>query len=190
MSGLGEIELNKKNKTVLPFIPTEEFLIKQITTSTILELDELYFRIWRGCLPEISVNNEIDHNLFYSSYVQTYIQRDIRELTQVGDEMKFFRFIRAAAARTAQLLNLSELARDADISPNTAKSWLSILKSSNIIYLLEPYFSNITKRLIKAPKLYFIDIGLCVYLTEWTTSNTLEAGAMVHGLIKKTQLFV
>lgn len=135
-------------------------------------------------LPE----SEMDRDLFYSSYVQTYLQRDVRDLANVGDESAFLKFIRAAAARTGQLLNMSDMARDASISVTSAKRWLSILQASGIAYLLEPYYSNTTKRLIKAPKLYFLDTGLCAYLTEWSSPETLEAGAM-SGAILETFIF-
>jgi predicted AAA+ superfamily ATPase len=120
----------------------------------------------------------LDRDLFHGSYVQTYLQRDVRALANVGDEMAFMKFLRAAAARTGQILNLADMARDVDIAPNTAKNWLSILKASGIIYLLEPYHSNLSKRLVKAAKLYFLDTGLAAYLTEWSSPETLEAGAM------------
>jgi len=124
------------------------------------------------------LDEKIDRDLFYGSYIQTYIQRDIRDLARVGDEMVFLRFLRAAAARSGQMLNVTELARDSDVAPNTAKNWLSILETSGIAYLLQPYHSNITKRLVKTPKLYILDTGLCAYLTEWSSPETLEAGAM------------
>ncbi len=133
----------------------------------------------------MALSTEMDRNLFYSSYVQTYLQRDIRDLARVGYEMAFLRFLRAAAARSGQLLNFAELARDGDVAPNTAKSWLSILQTSGIIYLLEPYHTNVTKRLVKTPKLYFLDTGLCAWLTEWSSPETLEAGA-VSGAILET----
>ena len=120
----------------------------------------------------------MDRDLFYGSYVQTYLQRDVRDLARVGDEMAFLRFLRAAAARTGQLLNIADLARDADVAPNTAKSWLSILQTAEIVYLLEPYHANPNTRLVKAPKLYLLDTGLIAYLTEWASPETLEAGAM------------
>ena len=116
--------------------------------------------------------------------MQTYLQRDIRELARVGDEMAFLRFLRAAAARTGQLLNLAELARDTDIAPNTAKHWLSMLQSSGLVFLLEPYHNNLTKRLVKTPKLYFLDTGLAAYLTEWSSAQTLAAGAMSGALLE------
>jgi hypothetical protein len=162
----------------IPFLPIPDVIQKQEQSSHPLSLKELYEIIWKGSFPALVLSKESDRCLFYSSYIQTYIQRDIRDLAKVGDEMAFLRFLRATAARSAQLLNLSDLARDADISPNTAKSWLSILLATGLIYLLQPYYQNVTKRLIKTPKLYFLDTGLCAYLTEWTSPETLESGAM------------
>lgn len=140
--------------------------------------------IWRGSFPALALERRADWQLFYGSYVQTYLQRDIRDLARVGDEMAFLRFLRAAAARSGQLLNLSELARDADVAPNTAKHWLSILQASGIVYLLEPYHVNVTKRLVKAAKLYFLDTGLCAYLAGWSAPEALEAGAMSGPLLE------
>ncbi len=126
----------------------------------------------------------VDRDLFFSSYVQTYLQRDVSHLANVGNESSFLKFLRAAAARTGQLLNMSDMARDASISVPTAKRWLSVLEASGIVYLLEPYFTNSTKRLIKAPKLYFLDTGLCAFLTEWSSPKTLEAGAMSGAILE------
>ncbi|MCC6159748.1 MAG: ATP-binding protein [Deltaproteobacteria bacterium] len=147
-------------------------------------LRELYRRIWRGSFPAMSANRAPSPELFYGSYVQTYIQRDVRDLARVGDEAAFGRFVRACAARTAQLLNLSDLARDAAISVNTAKAWLSILETSGLVYLLEPWHSNVTKRLVKTPKLFFADTGLCSHLTQWSSPETLEAGAMAGPILE------
>jgi len=141
-------------------------------------VQELFTAIWRGSFPALVIDVEMDRDLFFASYVQTYIQRDVRQLARVGDEQAFLRFIRAAAARTGQLLNMADLARDADIAPNTAKAWLSILEVSGLVYLLQPWHGNLTKRLVKTPKLYFMDTGLCTYLTQWSSPQTLEAGAM------------
>ena len=116
--------------------------------------------------------------------MQTYLQRDVRDLARVGDETAFLRFLRAAAARSGMLLNMADLARDAGVAFNTAKNWLSILQASGIVYLLEPYHSNLTKRLVKTPKLYFLDTGLCAYLTEWSSPGTLEAGAMSGAILE------
>ncbi len=161
-----------------PFLPISDAIQNRLQTGDTLGLKELYRLIWRGDFPAIALDDQMDWNLFYSSYLQTYLQRDIRDLARVGDELSFLRFLRAAAARTAQMLNFSDLARDADVAPNTAKTWLSILQASGIIYLLEPYYTNFTKRLVRSPKFYFLDTGLCAYLTEWSSPETLEAGAM------------
>lgn len=110
--------------------------------------------------------------------MRTYIDRDVRELSEIGDTVKFTRFMVAAAASTGQLLNLSSLARDVGISQPTAERWLSILVASNVVYLLQPYSTNITKRAVKTPKLYFLDTGLAAYLTRWNTPEVLKSGAM------------
>lgn len=167
-----------------PFVPTAADIAAGERSGGRLELRELYQLIWRGAYPAIALNDEMDRDLFYGSYVQTYLQRDVRDLARVGDEMKFVRFLRVAAARTGQILNITEFARDADIAVNTAKSWLSIMQASGIVYLLEPYHNNLGKRLIKAPKLYFLDTGLCAYLTEWSSPETLEAGAMSGAILE------
>jgi Predicted ATPase (AAA+ superfamily) len=165
-----------------PFIP--DVSLFQKSPSNPLSLQELYTLIWRGSFPALSLDADMDRDLFLSSYVQTYLQRDVRDLAQVGNEMAFLRFLRAAAARTGQLLNMAEMARDADVAPNTAKKWISILEASGLIYLLEPYFSNVTKRMVKSPKLYFLDTGLASYLTEWSSPETLEAGAMSGAILE------
>jgi predicted AAA+ superfamily ATPase len=186
--GLSFRELTGASEDSEPFLPETEVIVKRLETSPQPSLKDVYNRIWRGAFPVIALNEKMDRDLFYSSYVQTYLQRDMRDLVRVGDEMAFLRFLRAAAARSGQLLKLSELARDADISPSTAKNWLSIIQTSSIVYLLDPYHSNVTKRLVKTPKLYFLDTGLCAYLTEWSTPETLEAGAM-SGPILETWIF-
>ena len=171
-----------------PFIPKAELLYSRSAYTQNYTLKRLYQDIWLGSFPALVSGQTKNRELYYSSYLQTYLQRDVKDLTQVGNEISFLKFVRACAARTGQLLNLSELARDTDISVPTAKNWLSILKASFQIYLLEPYHSNLTKRLVKTPKLYFLDTGLCSYLTEWASSETLEAGAM-SGAIFETYVF-
>jgi len=178
--GMSRRELLGLGKHSKPFLPD----VGKLETDSPLTLMELYRLIWRGTFPAIAINSQNDRDLFYSSYIQTYLQRDIRDLSRVGDEMAFLRFLRATAARSAQLLNMADLARDADVAFNTAKSWLSILQTSGIIYLLEPYHSNLTKRLIKTPKLYFLDTGLCAYLTQWSSPETLESGAMSGAILE------
>jgi hypothetical protein len=99
-------------------------------------------------------------------------------LTQVGDELTFFKFLIAIAARTSQTVNYAEISRDIGVSQITIKQWLSILISSGMVYLIEPYYNNVLKRSVKSPKIYFLDTGLCAYLTKWTSPESLEAGAM------------
>ncbi len=176
--GLSRRELLGKSSEVEPFLPTSAAVSRRLEDGGELSLMALYRLIWRGSYPAVAIDEGVDRDLFYSSYVQTYLQRDVRDLARVGDESAFLRFLRAAAARTGQLLNMADLARDADVAPNTAKNWLSILQGSGVVYLLEPWLSNLTKRLVKSPKLYFLDTGLCAYLTGWSSAETLEAGAM------------
>jgi len=167
-----------------PFIPGGKSLDQRIATSPPLSLKALYRLIWRGGFPEMALREEMDANLFFSSYVQTYLQRDVRDLANVGDEMTFFRFLRAVASRTGQILNYEHLSRDANVSQPTAKRWLSILRASGCVYLLEPWHSNVMKRMIKSPKLYFTDTGLCSWLLEWTSPETLEAGSMSGAMLE------
>lgn len=186
--GLSLKERLNYSKSDEPFLPIPKLLEKRLEHSKPFSLKEFYKVIWEGSFPAIDLNPTMDRDLFYSSYVKTYLQRDVRDLAKVGDEGTFLKFLRAAAARTSQLLNLSDMARDVGISSVTAKHWLSILETSGIVYLLEPYHVNVTKRLIKSPKLHFLDTGLAAYLTEWTSPETLEAGAM-SGNILETFIF-
>ena len=171
-----------------PFLATPERLSDRAPTGVAPTLDRVFADIWEGSFPGLVAGPVRDRDLFYSSYLQTYLQRDVRDLARVGDEQAFLGFVRACAARTGCLLNLSELARDVDVTVKTAKHWLSILTTSFQVYLLPPYHSNITKRLVKTPKLYFLDTGLCAYLTEWSSPQTLAAGAM-RGAIFETYVF-
>ena len=138
--GLSRRELLGQGLDARPFLPTSEEIGRRSAQASKLTLKELYRLIWRGALPAIALNDAVERGLFYSSYVQTYLQRDVRDLARVGDEMAFLRLLRATAARTGQLLNLADLARDADVAPNTARHWLSILQTAEIVYLLTvPY---------------------------------------------------
>ncbi len=176
--GFSQREASGEGVELPPFLPTTEILAERDRALAAVAPAELFRRIWRGSLPELVVGRVVDRDLFYGSYLQTYLQRDVRDLAQVGDQQAFLRFLRACAARTAQLLNLADLARDADVSHGTARAWLSILEASFQVLLLRPYHSNLTKRLVKTPKLHFLDTGLGSYLTEWTTPETLAVGAM------------
>jgi uncharacterized protein len=148
------------------------------------DMATVFQRIWRGSYPALVAQPEMDRDLFYASYVQTYLQRDVRDLANVGNLTSFLRFIRAAAARTGQLLNIADLARDADVSPNTGKHWLTVLEASGVVHLVQPWHVNLTLRLIKRPKLYFNDTGLVAWLTQWSSPQTLEAGAMAGAIFE------
>ena len=162
----------------VPFIPTEEYLSERKTHLATIPYDDVWTLIHRGIMPELYENPDFDWQMFYAAYVRTYIERDVRDLSEIGDTVKFTKFMTATAAMTGNLLNLSSLARDVGISVPTAERWLSILVASNIVYLLQPYSNNITKRTIKTPKLYFLDSGLAAYLTKWNTPDVLKNGAM------------
>lgn len=176
--GFSSREADGREHRLPPFLPTPAVLAERGATAASLEAPEVFARLWRGQYPALWAGSVEDVELFYRSYVQTYLERDVRDLLNVGDLATFQRFVRAAAARTAQLLNYSNLARDTGVSVNTAKQWLSVLQASGQVHLLQPYHANVTRRLIKAPKLYFLDTGLAAYLTEWRTPETLAAGAM------------
>ena len=182
--GLSQAEANQRAETVQPFLPTAAWLAQARQYAKPLPLLAVYRRIWRGAFPRMVLDDNMPRDLFYNAYLQTYLQRDVRDLTRVGDERAFLQFLRAAAARTGQLLNYADLARDVDIDQKTAKAWLSILETSGIIYLLQPYYTNVGKRLLKTPKLYFLDTGLCAYLTQWSTPETLETGAMSGAILE------
>lgn len=162
----------------MPFLPTDDYFSARRQQLADISYNEVWHTIHRGSMPEMFDNPDYDWQMFYGAYVRTYIERDVRDLTEIGDIIKFARFMTAAAASTGQLLNLASLARDVGISQPTAERWLSILVASNVVYLLQPYFNNITKRAIKTPKLYFLDTGLAAYLTRWNTSDVLKSGAM------------
>lgn len=139
---------------------------------------EIYERIFKGSMPAVVSGQNSDSGIFYSSYLSTYIERDVRGLSDSIDALKFLRFITAAAARCSQMLNVSEIAQDAEINQAQAKAWLQILETLGIIFYLHPYSNNLLKRLVKAPKLYFYDTGLVCHLTRWSSAEVLESGAM------------
>jgi predicted AAA+ superfamily ATPase len=139
-------------------------------------------RVVIGGFPELFANPEIDARGFYQSYVATYLERDLRSQLQVGSLRDFERFLRSAALRTAGLLNRAELARDVGVSPSTAGQWLSVLERSGVVMLLEPWFSNATKSLVKSPKLHFRDTGLCAYLMGIVSRDDLMGSPLAGAL--------
>ena len=161
-----------------PFLPTDEYFDERKKQLANIPYEDVWKMIHRGSMPELCENPDFDWQMFYGAYVRTYIECDVRDLSEIGDTVKFTRFMTAAAASTGQLVNLASMARDVGISQPTAERWLSILVASNIVYLLKPYATNITKRAVKTPKLYFLDTGLAAYLTRWNTPDVLKNGAM------------
>lgn len=160
-----------------PFIPTEEYLREREKYNKDISYSEIWDIIHKGTMPAL-YKEENDFEMFYSMYVNTYIERDVRNLTQVGDTLTFLKFMTSLASRIGGLLNLNTVANEVGITIPTAQRWLSILISSNIVYLLEPYYNNIMKRAVKTPKIYFLDTGLVSYLTKWKNKDVLESGNM------------
>lgn len=138
----------------------------------------LWKDLLRGGYPELAANPRRDQALWHASYIQTYIERDVRTLRQVGDLTQFQTFLRALAARSGQLLNLSELARDLGIAVNTCKAWLSVLEATFQVIVLRPYFANVGKRLVKSPKVYFSDVGTLCHLTGLKDPEHAASGPM------------
>lgn len=144
----------------------------------------IYDRIFRGSMPAIVSGQNSNNQIFYSSCLATYIERDVKELSDAIDSLKFLQFITAVAARCGQMLNVADIARDADINQKQTKDWLGILETLGIIFYLHPYSNNLLKRLVKTPKLYFYDTGLICYLTKWSSADTLESGAMNGAILE------
>ncbi|MDD2215491.1 MAG: ATP-binding protein [Eubacteriales bacterium] len=161
-----------------PFTTSPDRLMARRKTLDKMGLTEIYQRIFRGGMPALYADADINPETYYSSYINTYLLRDIKDLTQVGDEMSFYNFMIAVAARTAKPIIYDELAKDAGISAPTAKKWLSIMVSSQIVVLVRPYHNNVLKRVVKTPLLHFLDTGLCAYLLRWGNAEILERGAM------------
>ena len=161
-----------------PFLPTHDYLMKRKKCKKDLSVKEAWKIIHRGSMPELFVEQDFDWQNFYSDYVKTYIERDVRMLTQIADEMAFSKFMAICASMTGQMLNMASIAGSVGISEPTAKRWLSVLKTSGLVYLLNPYSNNAIKRAVKMPKIYFLDLGLAAYLSRWLTPETLSEGAV------------
>lgn len=177
LQGLSQTEKDG-NRSALPFLPTEQYIKTQAVNAPEADIIKVYERIWKGSYPKLYPADNIHWETFYESYLQTYIERDIRTLSTIHKELDFLKFMRSLAARTGQMLNYKAMADDVDVSAPTLKEWLSVLQASNLIYILSPYSNNIGKRFIKTPKVYFLDTGLASYLTGWKTPETLREGAM------------
>ena len=148
-----------------PFIPNDEFFNKSKANKRADDYWTVWETVIRGGMPALQ-DKAVTTDAFYSSYIATYLERDVRDLSQIGNEMLFLKFMTAAAAQTGNLLNYQNIANSLGVSLNTIKHWTSILLASGIIFLLEPYSNNALKRAIKTPKLYFMDTGLVCHLTK------------------------
>lgn len=173
--GLSDSEIY--NEPSEPFTTDSERLIECLQYKKPRNINEIYKRIFKGSMPELYAEENIDWEIYYRSYVDTYLQRDIRDLAQVADEMQFYNFMIIVASHTAKPVVYEELAKDAGISAPTAKKWLSILVSSHIVALVEPYHNNALTRVVKMPLLHFLDTGLAAYLLKWGNPDALERGA-------------
>ena len=165
-----------------PFTVELEALKARRAAGAPANLEGIYQRIWKGSLPGYVSGKFTDRDVFYSSYLQTYIDRDVSELVALTDKLLFQDFIRAAACRAGQMLNVHDIAQDVGVSDDTAKRWLQVLEKSDIIFYLRPYSNNLLKRTVKTPKMYFFDTGLVAYLTRYSSPEILQNGA-INGAI-------
>jgi len=177
MYSMSRAEIEGKN--TVPFLP--ENITRYSSDDSI---SDIFDRILRGGMPRMVTDPELSPEDFYGSYMQTYLERDIRDLITIKDENKFLKFISCVAARTGQEVNLADIAKDVEIDRNTADGWLSVLVSSGIVILLRPYSGNTIKRIVKRPKLYFMDTGLACYLSMWNNARTLELSAMAGAMFE------
>lgn len=162
----------------VPFTTNPNVLMERIKVARKRDVGEVFDRIFLGAMPRMHQDPAPDWETYYRSYVETYLQRDVRDLTQVGDELSFYQFMTVVAARTSQPVVYEELASEVGISAPTAKKWLSILVSSRIVALVQPYHNNVLKRTVKMPLMHFLDTGLAAYLLKWSNPRALENGAM------------
>ena len=167
-----------------PFSIDLNALKERATTHAPADMQEIYQRIWKGSMPGLISGRFSDRDVFYSSYLQTYIDRDVSELIHLTDKLIFRDFIRAAACRIGQLLNIHDIAQDVGVSDDTAKRWLQVLEKSDIIFYLRPYSNNLLKRTVKTPKLYFFDTGLVAYLTKYSSPDILANGALNGAILE------
>lgn len=182
LTSLSQAEIGAKETK--PFILDMDSLTARSKARKPADTEEIFERIFKGSMPAVVSGQNSNSQIFYSSYLTTYIERDVKELSDAIDSLKFLHFITAAAARCGQMLNVADIARDADINQKQAKDWLGILETLGIIFYLHPYSNNMLKRLVKTPKLYFYDTGFVCYLTKWSNAKTLECGSMNGAILE------
>lgn len=183
MPSLSQHEIYGSGKNE-PFVLDLEALKAREKLAVKTDLAGIYHRIWRGSMPGLVSGKFTDRDVFYSSYLQTYIERDVSELAEGIDKLLFYDFIRAAACRAGQMLNIHDIAGDVGVADDTAKRWLQVLEKSEIIFFLRPYSNNLLKRTVKTPKMYFFDTGLVAYLTKYITADILANGAMNGAILE------
>lgn len=179
-SGLSLRELNNEELSE-PFFPTDDYLNKK--SSELKEID-LWKTIHRGSYPELYKRADMSWMTFYASYVQTYIERDVRSIVNIKDLGSFANFLISAAARTGNLVNFNQIANEVGRDLKTIKSWFKILETSGLVVLIEPYSNNLLKRMVTTPVLYFLDTGLVSYLLKWNSKETLRDGAMSGAILE------
>lgn len=183
MPSLSQHELYGSGKCV-PFTLDLDALKQREKTNAPADIAQIYQRIWKGSMPGLASGKFSDRDVFYSSYLQSYIDRDVKDQVQLADPLQFRDFVRAAACRAGQMLNVHDIAQDVGVSDDTAKRWLQVLEKSDIIFYLRPYSNNLLKRTVKTPKLYFFDTGLVAYLTRYSTPEILACGAMNGAILE------
>jgi len=176
MLGLTNSEIN--GQQFPPFEVNPEALIKRLSAVKPMSVSDVFERIYKGSMPLIHQDANVNLQIFFESYLDTYISRDIRDLEQVANETAFMNFIKVVAARTATVVNYEALANEVGISAPTAKNWLSLLVSCGIVVLIQPYSNNALKRVLKSPRMYFLDTGLCAHLMGWGSPTVLENSSM------------
>ena len=182
--GFSEREIESKQEPI--FLPNIEVLKNKERVAT-KPTSEIFERIINGSYPEVNNDKGRNREQFYETYIRTYIERDIRQLINIKDETKFLKFISSVAARTAQEYNAMDIANDVGVDSKTVDEWMSILKNTNLIYMLQSYSNNNIQKAIKRPKIYFMDTGLACYLTGYMSSRTLEKSAY-NGAIFETYI--
>lgn len=183
LSPLSQSEIMKRPPEP-PFSLELPLLSERQNGRQMLNTPEVFQRIHQGGMPALVTGTYSNASIFYSSYIDTYMERDVRRLSNDIDSLKFLRFLRSVAARTSQQVNYEGIADDAEIDQTTAKNWLHVLEALGIIFLLEPYSNNVLKRTVSTPKLYFYDSGIVCYLTRWSSPETAMEGAMSGALLE------
>ena len=186
LEGLSQAECDGQPER-RPFLPEPDAIALRAASAPRTELMSVFHRIWKGSYPKMYDADDSMWSVFYDSYVKTYIEIDIRDLSAVSNEFTFLKFMKILAGRTGQLLNYSDIACDLDVSAPTVKSWVSLLQASKIIFMLQPYHNNSNSRILKTPKVYFMDTGLACFLTGCSTPQLLEnaymSGAMLETFV-------